>query len=78
ARAAAAVRVARRLLRARRADVVMGGGGYVAAPAGLAALSLGLPIVLTEADSHLGLANRLLAPRAARVCLAFGVPGREG
>ncbi|MEO7197509.1 MAG: undecaprenyldiphospho-muramoylpentapeptide beta-N-acetylglucosaminyltransferase [Solirubrobacterales bacterium] len=78
ARAAAAVRVARRLLRARRADVVMGGGGYVAAPAGLAALSLGLPIVLTEADSHLGLANRLLAPRAERVCLAFGVPGREG
>lgn len=77
-RAAAAVRVARRQLRARRADVVMGGGGYVAAPVGAAALSLGLPIVLTEADSHLGLANRLLAPRARRVCLAFPIEGREG
>ena len=78
ARAGAAVRVARRLLRERRADAVMGGGGYVAAPVGVAALSLGLPIVLTEADSHLGLANRLLARRAQRVCLAFPIPGREG
>jgi UDP-N-acetylglucosamine--N-acetylmuramyl-(pentapeptide) pyrophosphoryl-undecaprenol N-acetylglucosamine transferase len=77
-KAARAVRVARRLLRDRGADVVMGGGGYVAAPVGLAALSLRLPIVLTEADSHLGLANRLLARRARRVCLAFPIAGREG
>jgi len=34
--------------------------------------------VLTEADSHLGLANRLLAGRARRVCLAFPIEGREG
>jgi UDP-N-acetylglucosamine--N-acetylmuramyl-(pentapeptide) pyrophosphoryl-undecaprenol N-acetylglucosamine transferase len=34
--------------------------------------------VLTEADRHLGLANRLLAGRARRVCLAFPIPGREG
>ena len=77
-KAGAAVRVARRLLRERGADAVMGGGGYVAAPVGAAALSLGLPIVLTEADSHLGLANRMLAPRARRVCLAFPIEGREG
>ncbi len=69
---------ARRALRRREADVVMGGGGYVAGPAGLAALSLRTPLVLTEADRHLGLANRLLAGRARRVCLAFPIPGREG
>ena len=69
---------ARRLLRAIGADAVLGGGGYVAAPVGLAARSLGLPLVLTEADSHLGAANRLLAPVAARVFLAFPIPGREG
>jgi UDP-N-acetylglucosamine--N-acetylmuramyl-(pentapeptide) pyrophosphoryl-undecaprenol N-acetylglucosamine transferase len=57
---------------------VMGGGGYVAGPAGLAALSARLPLVLTEADRHLGLANRLLARRASRVCLAFPIAGREG
>ena len=78
ARAAAAVPAARRVLRARGADVVLGGGGFVAGPAGLAAVSLRLPLVLTEADSHLGLANRLLAARARRVCLAFPIPGRDG
>ncbi len=77
-KAAAAVRVARGYLEARRADAVMGGGGYVAAPTGIAAASKGLPLVLTEADSHLGLSNRLLAPRARRVCLAFPIDGRDG
>lgn len=77
-RSGRAVRAARRLLDERGADAVLGGGGYVAGPAGLAAVRMGLPLVLTEADSHLGLANRLLARRARRVCLAFPIPGREG
>jgi UDP-N-acetylglucosamine--N-acetylmuramyl-(pentapeptide) pyrophosphoryl-undecaprenol N-acetylglucosamine transferase len=76
-RAVRALGAARRLLSARRADVVLGGGGYVAGPVGLAAVRLGLPLVLTEADSHLGLANRLLARRARRVCLAFPIEGRD-
>ena len=76
--ASVAVRDARRALRAREADVVMGGGGFVAGPAGLAAIRERTPLVLTEADSHLGLANRLLAKRADRVCLAFPIPGRDG
>ena len=57
---------------------MLGGGGYVAGPVGLAALTRRIPIVLTEADSHLGLTNRLLAPRARRVCLAFPIDGRTG
>ena len=69
---------ARRMLRAMEADIVLGGGGYVAAPVGLAARSLGLPLVLTEADSHLGVANRLLAPFAKRVFLSFDLPKRTG
>jgi UDP-N-acetylglucosamine--N-acetylmuramyl-(pentapeptide) pyrophosphoryl-undecaprenol N-acetylglucosamine transferase len=73
-----AIGAARRVLRARGADVVMGGGGYVAGPAGLAALLARTPLVLTEADSHLGLANRVLARWARRVCLAFPIAGREG
>jgi len=73
-----AVGAARRALRRREADVVLGGGGYVAGPAGLAAVLSGTPLVLSEADSHLGLANRLLAGRARRVCLAFPIAGREG
>jgi UDP-N-acetylglucosamine--N-acetylmuramyl-(pentapeptide) pyrophosphoryl-undecaprenol N-acetylglucosamine transferase len=77
-RAARAVGPARSVLERRRAEVVLGGGGYVAGPAGLAAVRMGLPLVLTEADSHLGLANRMLARRARRVCLAFPIPGRTG
>jgi UDP-N-acetylglucosamine--N-acetylmuramyl-(pentapeptide) pyrophosphoryl-undecaprenol N-acetylglucosamine transferase len=73
-----AVAAARTALRRRGADVVMGGGGFVAGPAGLAATLTRTPLVLTEADSHLGLANRLLAGRARRVCLAFPIEGREG
>ena len=73
-----AVGAARKVLRRRQADVVMGGGGFVAGPAGLAATLTRTPLVLTEADSHLGLANRLLAGRARRVCLAFPIAGREG
>jgi UDP-N-acetylglucosamine--N-acetylmuramyl-(pentapeptide) pyrophosphoryl-undecaprenol N-acetylglucosamine transferase len=69
---------ARGLLRQIGAEAVMGGGGYVAAPVGLAARSLGLPLVLTEADSHLGMANRMLARMAKRVFLAFPIEGREG
>jgi UDP-N-acetylglucosamine--N-acetylmuramyl-(pentapeptide) pyrophosphoryl-undecaprenol N-acetylglucosamine transferase len=78
AEAIGAVGAARAVLKRRRADVVMGGGGYVAGPAGLAATLARIPLVLTEADSHLGLANRLLAGRARRVCLAFPIEGREG
>jgi len=76
--AARAVPTAVAELRRRGVQVVLGGGGYVAAPAGIAALRLRLPLVLTEADRHLGLANRLLARRARRVCLAFAIPGHEG
>jgi UDP-N-acetylglucosamine--N-acetylmuramyl-(pentapeptide) pyrophosphoryl-undecaprenol N-acetylglucosamine transferase len=75
--AGAAVPKARRILRDRQAAAVLGGGGYVAGPAGIAALSLGLPLVLTEADRHLGLTNRFLARRARRVCLAFPIEGRS-
>ena len=77
-KAVVAVRSADRLLRRHRADVVLGGGGYVAGPVGLAAVLRGTPLVLTEADSHLGLTNRLLAGRARRVCLAFPIEGRDG
>ena len=69
---------ARGLLKRIGADAVLGGGGYVAGPVGLAARTLRLPLVLTEADSHLGVSNRMLAPFAARVCLAFPLPGRSG
>jgi UDP-N-acetylglucosamine--N-acetylmuramyl-(pentapeptide) pyrophosphoryl-undecaprenol N-acetylglucosamine transferase len=76
--AARATGRARRLLRRIGADAVLGGGGYVAGPVGLAARTLRLPLALTEADSHLGVTNRLLAPLAKRVFLAFPLSDRTG
>jgi UDP-N-acetylglucosamine--N-acetylmuramyl-(pentapeptide) pyrophosphoryl-undecaprenol N-acetylglucosamine transferase len=76
--AARATGRARRHLRRIGADAVLGGGGYVVGPVGLAARTLGIPLGLTEADSHLGVSNRLLAPFAARIFLAFPIEGRSG
>jgi UDP-N-acetylglucosamine--N-acetylmuramyl-(pentapeptide) pyrophosphoryl-undecaprenol N-acetylglucosamine transferase len=77
-RAAGAVVAARRILRDVRPDAVLGAGGYVAGPVGVAAVLGRVPMVLAEADSHLGLTNRLLARWARRVCLAFPISGRSG
>jgi UDP-N-acetylglucosamine--N-acetylmuramyl-(pentapeptide) pyrophosphoryl-undecaprenol N-acetylglucosamine transferase len=60
-----------RILRRRRPDAVLGAGGYVAGPMVLAARLSRIPCALTEADAHLGLANRLAAPLAERVFLAL-------
>jgi UDP-N-acetylglucosamine--N-acetylmuramyl-(pentapeptide) pyrophosphoryl-undecaprenol N-acetylglucosamine transferase len=75
---AAALPRARQLLRELAPAAVLGAGGYVAGPVGAAAAMRRLPLVLMEADSHLGLTNRLLAPFAHRVFLAFPIAGRDG
>ena len=56
---------------------MLGGGGYVAGPMVYAASRMGIPTALMEADAHLGLANRLAAPFAERVFLAFPIEGRD-
>jgi UDP-N-acetylglucosamine--N-acetylmuramyl-(pentapeptide) pyrophosphoryl-undecaprenol N-acetylglucosamine transferase len=76
ARALVAPRACRRILRSRRPDVVLGGGGYVAGPMVYAASREGIPTALMEADAHVGLANRLAAPFAKRVFLSFPVEGK--
>jgi len=66
-----------RIVERRRPDVVLGAGGYVAGPMVVAARRKRVPAALTEADAHLGLANRLAAPFATRVFLAYDLPRRE-
>ena len=78
ARAVRAPFACRRILLRRRPDVVLGAGGYVAGPMVLAARLAGIPAALTEADAHLGLANRLAAPFARRVFLAYAIGERAG
>jgi UDP-N-acetylglucosamine--N-acetylmuramyl-(pentapeptide) pyrophosphoryl-undecaprenol N-acetylglucosamine transferase len=76
--AARAPAAAAGILRRRRPDVVLGAGGAAAGSMVLAAGVLRIPAALTEADAHLGLANRLAAPFARRVFLAYPLEGRTG
>ena len=63
--------IARRLLRERGAQLVIGVGGYASVPAVVAALTLRIPTALLEADAAPGLANRTLGRFASRVFVQF-------
>jgi UDP-N-acetylglucosamine--N-acetylmuramyl-(pentapeptide) pyrophosphoryl-undecaprenol N-acetylglucosamine transferase len=68
---------ARRQLRDRRADVVVGVGGYPSVPAIVAAWTLRIPVLVHESNATPGLANVLAARLAGKVACAFD-PDRAG
>jgi len=70
-RLAGAVLAARRILKRRRAQAVVGFGGYASLPVYLAARSMGIPVVVHEQNALPGLANRIAARFATRVCVSF-------
>lgn len=73
-----AVRESRRAIEELGADVVVGFGGYVAAPAYLAARQAKVPIVVHEQNSRPGFANRLGARLTRSVAVTFpGTPLRH-
>ncbi|MBL8209577.1 MAG: glycosyltransferase [Bryobacterales bacterium] len=61
----------RALLRREGTQLVIGFGSYAASGACLAAWSLGIPVVIHEANAAFGRANRLLLPFSQGVCVAF-------
>ncbi|MDG6774023.1 undecaprenyldiphospho-muramoylpentapeptide beta-N-acetylglucosaminyltransferase [Thiomicrorhabdus sp. ZW0627] len=62
---------ARRVMKAQQPDLVLGMGGFVCGPGGLAAKSLGISLVLHEQNAIPGLTNKLLTPLADKVIAAF-------
>ncbi len=64
-------RQARAIMKRFKPDVVLGMGGYVSGPGGLAAWSLGIPVVLHEQNGIAGLTNKWLAKIATKVMQAF-------
>jgi UDP-N-acetylglucosamine--N-acetylmuramyl-(pentapeptide) pyrophosphoryl-undecaprenol N-acetylglucosamine transferase len=66
-----AVRQAKAIMRSYQPDVVLGMGGYVSGPGGLAAWLCGIPVVLHEQNGIAGLTNRWLARIAKTVLQAF-------
>lgn len=71
AKALGAVGAARKVLRERRPDVVVGMGGYVSLPVAFAARTMSIPVVLHEQNIVLGLANRVSKPFAAAIGVSF-------
>lgn len=68
-------------IRNREARVVLGLGGYVTVPAGLAARRASVALAVSEQNAHAGLANRLMSKLAVRSFGAFaeteGMPRAE-
>lgn len=70
-RLARAVWQARRILKHRQPDWVIGMGGFAAGPGGMAAKWLGIPLAIHEQNSRAGWTNRLLARWAKQVFCAY-------
>ncbi|MDC9588094.1 undecaprenyldiphospho-muramoylpentapeptide beta-N-acetylglucosaminyltransferase [Xenorhabdus sp. XENO-10] len=66
-----AIRQAKAIIRRYQPDVVLGMGGYVSGPGGIAAWLCGIPVVLHEQNGIAGLTNRWLAKIAKTVLQAF-------
>lgn len=65
------ISAAKRILKKHRIDCVIGFGGFVTFPGGMAAKFSGIPIVIHEQNAVAGLSNKLLAKHACRVLYAF-------
>ena len=62
---------ARKILRRFKPDVVIGVGGFASGPTMKTAAALGIPIVIQEQNSYPGITNKLVANKAAKICVAY-------
>ena len=60
-----------KIVREFKPDLVVGTGGFASGPLLRVASKRGIPCVLQEQNSFAGLTNKLLASRAARICVAY-------
>ncbi len=65
------LRKAKGVLRDFKPDVVAGFGGYASAPILWSAQRMGIPTLIQEQNSYAGVANKLLARKAKRICVAY-------
>lgn len=68
---AASLWQARRIVRQFQPQVAVGVGGYASGPVLKMAAKRGIATVLQEQNSYAGLTNRLLAKKAAKICVAY-------
>ena len=63
--------LAKKLLKEFKPDVAVGVGGYASSAALGAANSRGIPTLIQEQNSYAGLANKQLASKARKICVAY-------
>lgn len=66
-----AMRKAKKIIREFNPDIAIGVGGFASGPALKAADQLGIPTMLQEQNSYPGVTNKMLAPKAKRICVAY-------
>jgi UDP-N-acetylglucosamine--N-acetylmuramyl-(pentapeptide) pyrophosphoryl-undecaprenol N-acetylglucosamine transferase len=62
---------AKNIVKQFKPDVVVGTGGYASGPIMIAATRAGIPTVIQEQNSFAGLANKQVAHKASKICVAY-------
>ncbi len=63
--------MARQIIKEFRPQVAVGVGGYASGPTLNMAAAKGIPCLLQEQNSYAGVTNKLLAKKAAKICVAY-------
>ena len=65
------MKLARRIVTDFKPDIAVGVGGYASGPTLRAASANGVPILIQEQNSYAGVTNKMLAQKAATICVAY-------
>ena len=64
-------RMAKNIIKEFRPQVAVGVGGYASGPTLNKAAAMGIPCLIQEQNSYAGVTNKLLAKKAAKICVAY-------
>ena len=65
------IRMAKKVIRGFKPDIVIGVGGYASAPLLWAAGRLGVPTLIQEQNGFAGLTNKIVGKKALKICVAY-------
>ena len=63
--------MAKKIIRDFKPQVAVGVGGYASGPTLNKAAAMGIPCLIQEQNSYAGVTNKLLAKKAAKICVAY-------
>lgn len=64
-------RMAKQIIKDFKPQVAVGVGGYASGPTLNKAAAMGVPCLIQEQNSYAGVTNKLLAKKAAKICVAY-------